>query len=126
VAYQAIVNGTFVLCGSLLGGYIAGHLPAPTLFLLSGLGRLATALFFLPKFKEVREVDPIRSKDLVFRIVHLRSAGATFGLIAGLQKVRDASKTLPVVRLMNRQRSPLPLVPPTELPRPPENRPNIQ
>ena len=28
VAYQALVNATFVFAGSLLGGIVAGHLPA--------------------------------------------------------------------------------------------------
>lgn len=100
VAYQGLVNGVFVFIGSVLGGYAAGHLPQnvilgpwtwsppfmlPVIFLLSGIMRLIAAGIFLRKFKEVRPVEPIRHRDLIFRISHIRPiAGATFSLFTGL------------------------------------------
>ena len=56
---------------------------------------------FLQKFKEVRPVEPIRNRDFIFRISHIRPiAGATFSLMTGLfgehretHKVNKDSKT---------------------------------
>jgi MFS family permease len=100
VAYQGLVNGVFVLTGSLLGGYAAGHLPRSlsigpwsweplfilhAIFLISGLVRLVAAGIFLRKFKEVRPVEPILHRDLIFRVSHIKPiAGATFSLFTGL------------------------------------------
>jgi len=95
VAYRGIINSVFILCGSLAGGMAANLLP-PSLavgpirfshsivliFLISGLLRLATAAGLLRKFHEVREVESIRSRDLIFRVSHIKPiAGATFHLL---------------------------------------------
>lgn len=98
VAYQAMVNGAFVLCGSLLGAYMTEHVPTSVsliglewtprssllfIFLLSGLVRLGAALLLLPRFREVRPVEPIPHSQLIFRITHLSSlaGGATFSVL---------------------------------------------
>lgn len=96
-AYQAMVNGTFVLLGSALGGFLVENLPkeisffawswAPAsplffIFALSGLVRLIASATLLPLFKEVRPVDGIRHAELIFRITNLRPmAGATFSIL---------------------------------------------
>ena len=95
VAYRGIINSIFILSGSLAGGLAAGLLP-PSLavgplffphslvliFLFSGLLRLAAAGALLRKFHEVREVESIRSRDLIFRVSHIKPiAGATFHLL---------------------------------------------
>lgn len=98
VAYRGLVNGVCVLAGSLAGGFVAGRLPAvitvgrwtwspdfilPVIFLLSGLIRVGAAAFFLRMFREVRAVEPIRHRDLIYRVSHLKPiAGLTFSLIA--------------------------------------------
>jgi len=100
VAYQGLVNGIFVITGSLAGGLFASHLPRslsigpwtwsptfmlPVIFLISGIMRMIAAGIFLRKFKEVRPVEPIRHRDFIFRITHIRPiAGATFSLMTGL------------------------------------------
>ncbi len=100
VAYQGLVNGVFVFIGSIAGGYVAGHLPTslslgpwtwtpphmlPVIFLISGVMRLVAAGIFLRKFKEVRPVEPIRHRELIFRVSHIKPlAGATFSLFTGL------------------------------------------
>jgi MFS family permease len=105
VAYQGLINGVFFFLGSMAGGYVAGHLPnsisigpwtwapasmLPVLFLISGLMRAISAGVFLRKFKEVRLVEPIRHRDLIFRVSHIRPiAGATFSLITGLFRERE-------------------------------------
>lgn len=110
VAYRGLVNGVCVLAGSLLGGYMAMHLPhsfsfgpchwtppfiLPLIFFLSGILRLVAAGFFLRKFKEVRPVESIRHRELIYRVSHIKPiAGATFSLIAGYSKrvQRDSGK----------------------------------
>ena len=87
VAYQGLVNGVFVFLGSLAGGYAAGHLPQgfslgpwiwkppfmlPVIFMISGLMRLVAAGIFLRKFKEVRPVEPIRHRELILRVSHIK------------------------------------------------------
>jgi hypothetical protein len=55
---------------------------------------LVAAGLFLRKFKEVRQVEPIRHRDLIFRVSHIRPiAGATFSLFTGLfRQGRDSLK----------------------------------
>nr|MBF0221041.1 MFS transporter [Desulfobulbaceae bacterium] len=95
VAYRGVINGFFVLAGSMSGGVVAKLLPPDFsigpfhfshallfVFLVSGLLRLMTATFFLKIFHEVREVEPIRSRELIFRVSHIKPiAGATFNLM---------------------------------------------
>ncbi len=103
-AYQAMVTSVFIFIGSMAGGYVAHHLPGPlapialgevrspllTVFLISGILRLLTTAFFLPLFQEVREVEPISHRELIFRITALRPiAGATFALFTGRTDPED-------------------------------------
>jgi len=101
-AYQGMINGAFVFAGSLLGGFVAIQLPrvyvagpwlwAPqsvllVIFLLSGLMRFVVAGVRLRRFKELRPVEAIRHRDLIFRISHIRPIwGARFSLVTGLWK----------------------------------------
>jgi MFS family permease len=105
VAYQGLINGVSFFLGSLAGGYVAGHLPdcisvgpwtwtptfmLPVLFLISGFMRAISAGIFLRRFREVRPVEPIRHRDLIFRISHIRPiAGATFSLMTGLFREQE-------------------------------------
>lgn len=97
-AYQALATTVAVLCGSLIGGFVATHLtfpldlhqllglpvsPYPPLFVLSFVLRLLVIVLFLRAFKEVRDVENIGHRELVFRITHLRPlTGATFNLVS--------------------------------------------
>jgi len=99
VAYQGLINGVAVLAGSLSGGFVASHLPStfavggltwtpaftlPIIFVLSGGMRLVAAALMLRKFREVREVEPISHRDLIYRVSHMKPiAGATFSLLTG-------------------------------------------
>lgn len=73
--YIALYNSLIFLgvsLGSLVGGMVAPHLPSVmgsyflSIFLVSGLARLAVALFFLPRIKEVRKVPRIEARELLF------------------------------------------------------------
>ncbi len=83
-SYSTLLNGIFtVLGGTLLGAWLANHLPAtyhigpwtlafasslPAVFLLSGLCRLSTALLLLPRFKEVRYAEPIHPAAVLLQL----------------------------------------------------------
>jgi MFS family permease len=101
-AYQAIITTFFVFLGSLLGGYIATHIsspvdfhllfglpesPYPFLFSISMAMRFLVVLFFLKAFGEVREVENIKHRELIFRITHIRPlTGATFSVVSSIFK----------------------------------------
>lgn len=81
VAYFTLISGMGVAAGALAGGYLIHYLPQIfryqllTLFLVSGLLRLAAGLI-LPRFiKEVRPVDTISGPKLL-----LSMAGLTEGV----------------------------------------------
>jgi MFS family permease len=100
VAYQGLVNGVFVFIGSIAGGFTASHLPLslslgswtwgppsmlPVIFFISGLMRLMASGIFLRRFEEVRPVEPVKHRELIFRISHIKAiTGATFSLFTGL------------------------------------------
>jgi MFS family permease len=73
--YIALYNSLLFLgvsLGSLTGGIVAPHLPPfmgsyyLSIFIVSGVARLAVALFFLPRIKEVRKVPQVKAGELLF------------------------------------------------------------
>jgi MFS family permease len=73
--YIALYNSLIFLgvsVGSLTGGIVAPLLPPfmgsyfTSIFMVSGVARLAAALFFLPRIKEVRKVPQIEASELLF------------------------------------------------------------
>jgi MFS family permease len=67
---NALMYGGISL-GALLGGIIAPHMPTIkqssllTMFLLSGLARLAVVFIFTPRISEVRQVPKVNTKELL-------------------------------------------------------------
>ena len=108
VAYQSIITATLICLGATTGGYLARHLgsslelfgwtfavssPLLFLFLISGLVRLLVSALFLPTFKEVREVEPIKDRELLLLITNLRPlAGITYTLFTGIVKGKKRTK----------------------------------
>jgi hypothetical protein len=96
---ESITNDVCVFLGSVAGGYMATRLPEsyplgpwiwkpmsplPVIFLLSGFMRLVASGILIHRFKEVRPVEAIRGRELIFRVSHLKPiAGATFSLFTG-------------------------------------------
>ncbi len=73
--YIALYNCLIFLgvsVGSLTGGIVAPLLPLfkgsylLSIFIVSGAARLAVALFFLPRIKEVRKVPQVKAEELLF------------------------------------------------------------
>lgn len=94
VAYQSLLNGCFIMVGSLTAGYFIKHIETPipfylifdvpntpllTVIFISGCLRLLTAGKFLSTFKEVREIKGVKKRQIVFEILHVRAmSGLTF------------------------------------------------
>ncbi len=113
IAYQSIINGVFVVSGSMSGALIATHIPESwsytfawlvepsrflPLFVLSAVLRALAVGGLLPLFKEVRSVEHIRGHELLVRITSLRPLwGATFSVVSnGYETVaRRKRRTLP-------------------------------
>ncbi|MFH1072581.1 MAG: MFS transporter [Nanoarchaeota archaeon] len=74
IAYYTLFRGVGIFIGALLGGYIISqntHIliftSIPLVFFLSGIGRFAVALYFLPQLKEVRLIElPFGKKHKYF------------------------------------------------------------
>lgn len=86
IAYFNFFSGISLSLGALVGGFLAMVLPtgflefkAMNLILISAILRLAVA-FFLPfRLKEVREVEDVRTGQLLWSMVRLRPAVAKRG-----------------------------------------------
>lgn len=108
VAYQSIINGALVFLGSAAGGWIVGIVPrevavslgfavSPSpflaLFVLSGLLRAVVMVFIFPRFREVRQVESIRSHELLIRVTSIRPLwGGTFSFIANRYSSRTRKR----------------------------------
>ena len=108
VAYQAIINSVFVCMGALAGSFLAESLAGMEflshgigtpksiylrLFTISGIMRLLVLLCLLRLFKEVRSVEHVRHRDLIFRITSLRPlSGVGFGIISGMINSRGKKR----------------------------------
>ena len=72
-SYYQVFVGVGSVAGALLGALLMKHAlffnPYLFLFLVSALGRLLVTTLFLPKIKELREVERISYKTLLFRMV---------------------------------------------------------
>lgn len=83
-AYTALVNAIFVFGGAMLGSLVVSLSEGinGSVYMIalgvSGVLRLTTAFVFLPKFKEVREVESISHKDLLFRLTAVRPFSGGF------------------------------------------------
>ncbi len=108
-AYQSVMNSIFVTIGALTGGCVVHYLPesitvgdvvwmpqSPLIFLFaaSGLLRLMASCALLPRFREVSDVEPIRHRELLFRITGIRPiSGMTFSLFTGVGRRRRAKRS---------------------------------
>lgn len=79
IAFFNFFNGLSLSLGALLGGWLAQKLPAGffgynlmNLILISATLRLAAAFFMPFRLKEVREVEKIKSHEMVFSVLKLK------------------------------------------------------
>jgi MFS family permease len=96
VAYYNVLNGSAILAGSLLGGVIAQANNVfwsryLLVFLLSGILRLIFSIFYIPKLKEVREVEHISYRRLILRVISTMTTG---GLAYGLSILKKKNRKI--------------------------------
>jgi MFS family permease len=89
--YIALYNSLIFLgvsLGSMTGGIVAPLLPPfmgsyfRSIFIVSGVARLAVALFFLPRIKEVRKVPQIEARELLFSDFQRPWRNRAYGYVA--------------------------------------------
>jgi MFS family permease len=89
--YIALYNSLIFLgvsLGSMTGGIVAPLLPPfmgsyfRSIFIVSGVARLAVALFFLPRIKEVRKVPQIEASELLFSDFQRPWRNRAYGYVA--------------------------------------------
>ncbi len=105
VTYMAAHNvlaGIGVFIGALLGGYLGGALPDSyqlagyqleldsrlyNIFLLSFIGRALVSMILVPRIKEVRRVQPITVRRLIFRVVRFNPlTGLYYEIVSSRRK----------------------------------------
>jgi MFS family permease len=78
ISYYNLINGLGLFAGAVLGGLIVSVLPPIfgssllTIFLLSGLLRLAVRTYFVPKIKEVKQVRSLSNLNLFFSVTGIK------------------------------------------------------
>jgi MFS family permease len=89
--YIALYNSLVFLgvsVGALTGGIVTPLLPPfkgsyfLSIFIVSGIGRLAVALFFLPRIKEVRKVPQVKAEELLFSDFQRPWLNRAYGYVA--------------------------------------------
>ncbi|MCX7910220.1 MAG: MFS transporter, partial [Endomicrobia bacterium] len=79
VGYFSFTNGIFIFLGNLISGWLANNLPALircskllTLFVLSGILRFTFLLIFKNKFYEVKVVEYVDTRQLLFTVLGIK------------------------------------------------------
>ncbi len=102
VAIFNVLNAVGIFSGAAIGGWLTKYLPLSLsidklavsmisnlqwLFLISGILRLFISLLFLPAIREMREVEQLTLRELVFRVSSMRPiSGLRFDLFTGSHK----------------------------------------
>jgi MFS family permease len=74
-SYHNVLSGTSIFLGAMAGSLLALSINTPwvfhsnlqVLFLISGIMRAATSLYFLPMIREMRYVEPISQRDFFLK-----------------------------------------------------------
>lgn len=105
LAMHNVLMSFGVFTGAIIGAYLAIQLPTKlniagfelewaypvyAAFVLSTIARLAVSLAFLPRIREVRAVEPVALREIVFRVTRFRPiAGLVFEIVSGVKKNPD-------------------------------------
>jgi MFS family permease len=93
-SYHNVLSGSSIFLGAMLGSLLALSINTPwiffsnlqVLFLVSGIMRAATSLYFLPLIREMRYVEPISQRDFFLKYSGTGPViGMTFRTVTGLQ-----------------------------------------
>ena len=114
-AYHDTLHSVFLFAGAMTGGFLSTQVPVLpgmaynllTIFLISGILRLLATVLFLPRVKEVREVERITGarllfaymaveplEDAVYGAFHGARHGAKFISRIGIKSVRTGVRSV--------------------------------
>ena len=109
VAYHNVLMSIGVFLGAMLGGWLGQVLPTHIslggatlswdsallgVFLISGLLRLSFALIFIPLLREVREVPPMSTSGLIFRVSGFHAlAGLIFDMLLPRRRPKGVNES---------------------------------
>jgi len=107
-AYMNVINGVSILLGALFGAWLigiiaSGNFQVSTLdgiasnylviFVISGVVRLIAFVFLAYSFRDVREVESLSTKDMLFRAANVRAfSGMRFEVFSGWSRKKDKSR----------------------------------
>lgn len=108
VAIFNVLNAIGIFSGAAIGGWLTRYIPVSIsiqgfsismisnlqwLFLISGVLRLFMSISFLPAIREMREVEPLTLRELIFRVSSIRPiSGLKFDLFTGNQRGKKGAK----------------------------------
>ncbi len=108
VAIFNVLNAVGIFSGAAIGGWLTRYIPVSIsiqgfsilmisnlqwLFLISGVLRLFMSISFLPAIREMREVEPLTLRELIFRVSSIRPiSGLKFDLFTGNQRGKKGTK----------------------------------
>lgn len=108
IAAHNVFMATGVFCGAVLGGYLGVVMPmnialfgssyswlSPLygVFVVSTLARGAVALLLIPRLREVRQVRPISTAQVIFRVTRMNAlAGMFFDIIGTRPRKQDEER----------------------------------
>lgn len=108
VAIFNMLNAVGIFSGAAIGGWLTRYIPVSIsiqgfsismisnlqwLFLISGVLRLFMSISFLPAIREMREVEPLTLRELIFRVSSIRPiSGLKFDLFTGNQRGKKRTK----------------------------------
>ena len=97
IAYYNVINGVSIFAGSIVGALAVhyNHLFQSRYFLvfiMSGIIRYIASFVFIPRLKEVRQVEHIPYSGLLFKIIStMPTIGPVFGLIPFKKKPQESA-----------------------------------
>ena len=92
IAYYNVINGIAIFTGAMIGGLIVRYNTVfwskyILVFVISGVMRYIVSFVFIPKLKEVRQVERIPYSKLFFKVIStVPTMGLMYGLIFFLKK----------------------------------------
>jgi MFS family permease len=95
IAYYNVINGIAIFTGAMTGGLIVRYNTAfwskyILVFVVSGTVRFIVSILFIPKLKEVRQVERIPYAKLFLKVVStLPTTGVVYSLIPFLKKDKE-------------------------------------
>ncbi len=97
IAYYNVINGVAIFAGSLVGALAVRynelfHSRYFLVFIISGIIRYVASFVFIPRLREVRQVEHIPYSDLLFKVIStMPTTGLVFGLIPFKKKPQEST-----------------------------------